>query len=70
MSRRYSDLDDLIHDLDDVGSFSDDPFGIAEFDDEDLAIMGGFSPDAPRPTPRKKPAPAPKPKRGRPKKKT
>lgn len=67
MSRRYSDLDDLIHDLDDAEAFSDNPYGIAEFNDEDLAILGGFSPDGPRPVPKKKPAPA-KPKRGRPKK--
>ncbi|UTC28603.1 hypothetical protein MARCHEWKA_00900 [Brevundimonas phage vB_BpoS-Marchewka] len=67
MSRRYSDLNDLIHDLDEEEAHSDNPFGIAEFDDEDLAILGGFSPDGPRPLPAKKPAPA-KPKRGRPRK--
>jgi hypothetical protein len=45
MSRRYSDLDDLISDLDAQESLSDDPFGIAEFDDDDLAILGSISPD-------------------------
>lgn len=65
MSRRYSDLDDLIHDLDSSESFSDDPFGIASFDDDDLALLGHPSPDTPRRAPVKKPAP---PKRGRPKK--
>lgn len=65
MSRRYSDLDDLIHDLDSSGSLSDDPFGIAGFDDDDLALLGHSSPDEPRRVPVKKPA---APKRGRPKK--
>lgn len=63
MSRRYSDLDDLINDLDSNESLSDDPFGIGGFDDEDLAILGSIAPDRPR-APR---APAKKaaPKRGR-----
>jgi hypothetical protein len=64
MSRRYSDLTDLINDLDANESLADDPFG-AGFDDEDLAIMGSLNPD----TPRSKPVPKPAPKRGRPKKK-
>lgn len=48
MSRRYADLDELIHDLDASESLSDDPFGIAGFDDEDLAILGSMSPETPR----------------------
>lgn len=61
-SRRYADLDDLIHDLDTTESLSDDPFGITGLDDEDLALLGSISPDAPRASrpPVKKPA-----KRGR-----
>lgn len=68
MSRRYADLDDLIDDLDHSDSLADDPFGVAAFDDEDLAILGGYAPDKARPVP-KPTTPAPK-KRGRPKKKT
>lgn len=64
MSRRYSNLDDLISDLDASESLSDDPYGIADFDDEDITLLGSVSPDRPRVTPKK---PAPK-KRGRPKK--
>jgi hypothetical protein len=61
MSRRYSNLDDLIHDLDATESLSDDPFGIAEFDDDDLAILGSFTPESrARRAPAKRPA---KPKR-------
>lgn len=56
MSRRYHDLDDLIHDLDSSESLADDPFGIAEFDDEDLAILGSLSP-----APRARRAPAKRP---------
>lgn len=67
MTRRYADLDDLIDDLDHNDSFADDPFGVAAFDDEDLAILGGYAPDKPRPTPKPVAPPAPK-KRGRPKK--
>lgn len=61
-SRHYSDLDDLISDLDETESLSDDPYGTGGFDDEDFAIMGSFHPDAPRPkrVPVKQPA-----KRGR-----
>lgn len=66
MSRRYSDLDDLIHDLDSKESWADDPFGVPEFDDEDLSILGALSPDRPRAPRPAKPAPR---KRGRPKKK-
>lgn len=61
MSRRYADLDDLIHDLDATESLSDDPFGISGLDDDDLAILGSVSPD-----PRARRAPAkrlPKPRR-------
>lgn len=65
MSRRYSDLDDLYRDLDSTESLSDDPFGIASFEDDDLALLGHASPDSPRRVIPKKPAP---PKRGRPKK--
>jgi hypothetical protein len=66
MSRRYADLDDLIHDLDAQESLSDDPFG-APFDDEDFAILGSVSPDTPRASRAAvKKAPA---KRGRPKQK-
>jgi hypothetical protein len=53
MSRRYSDLDDLIHDLDASESLTDDPFGIADFDDDDLALLGSVSPE-----PRARRAPA------------
>lgn len=62
MSRRYADLDDLIHDLDSNESLADDPFGVGGFDDEDLAILGSVNPETPRPrrAPVKKPA-----KRGR-----
>lgn len=66
MSRRYTNLDDLIHDLDSSESLSDDPFGMAEFDDDDITILGSVSPDRLRITPKKV---APK-KRGRPKKDT
>lgn len=65
MSRRYSDLDDLLNHLDAEDSLSDDPFGIAEFDDDDLSILGQFSPDSPRV--KKAPKPAAR-KRGRPRK--
>ena len=64
MSRRYSDLDDLIHDLDSRETLSDDNFG--GFNDEDLEIMGAITPDIPRVKPKPKPAV----KRGRPKKKS
>jgi len=64
MSRRYHDLDDLIHDLDANESLSDDPFGIAGFDDDDISILGSIGPDQVA-RPRKKPAPR---KRGRPRK--
>jgi hypothetical protein len=57
MSRRYSDLDDLISDLDAQESLSDDPFGLPEFDDDDLAILGSISPDhRARRAPAKRPA--------------
>jgi hypothetical protein len=53
MTRRFQNLDDLIHELDQTESLADDPFGA--FEDDDLAILGAASPDAPRPS-----QPAPK----------
>lgn len=59
---KYNDYDDLIRDLDHE-RMSDDPFA-QEFEDDDLAILNAFSPDAPkrkRPTAKPKKAPAKKP---------
>lgn len=64
MPRRYADLNDLIHDLDDRDLMSDDPYGLPALDDEDLALLTRRSPDE---TPAD--APPPTPKRGRPRKK-
>lgn len=52
---KYSDYDDLIRDLDHEG-LSDDPFGGVAFEDDDLALLNQYSPDAPA---RKRPAKAP-----------
>lgn len=68
MSRRPADLNDLLSDLDEAESFSDDPYGVPALDDEDIAILHQRQPDGP--VFRRRAPPPAKPKRGRPKKKT